>query len=84
VLDPTLLILDEPAEGIQPNIVEEIGQLIRRLCRELHLTVLLVEQKLRFVRHYADHFIILDKGRVVAGGELAQLSDELVAGHLVV
>src|SRR6185369_6505297 len=72
VLDPKLLILDEPAEGIQPNIVAEIGQLIQRLCRELHLTVLLVEQKLRFVRNYADEFIILDKGRVVAGGELPQ------------
>jgi urea transport system ATP-binding protein len=84
VLDPKLLILDEPAEGIQPNIVAEIGQLIRRLCRELNLTVLLVEQKLPFVRQYADDFIILDKGRVVASGELDQLSDALVARHLVV
>jgi len=84
VLEPKLLILDEPAEGIQPNIVAEIGQLIQRLCRELRLTVLLVEQKLRFVRQYADDFIILDKGRVVASGELPQLTDELVASHLVV
>ena len=84
VLDPKLLILDEPAEGIQPNIVAEIGQLIQRLCKELGLTVLLVEQKLPFTRKYADHFVILEKGRVVAGGELKELSDQIVARHLVV
>ncbi|MET0284193.1 MAG: urea ABC transporter ATP-binding subunit UrtE [Polyangiales bacterium] len=84
VLDPKLLILDEPAEGIQPNIVAEIGQLIQRLCKEFGLTVLLVEQKLPFVRKFADHFVILDKGRVVAGGELGALSEQLVARHLVV
>ena len=84
VLDPKLLILDEPAEGIQPNIVAEIGQLITRLCKELGMTVLLVEQKLPFVRKFADSFVILDKGRVVADGALADLSDMLVARHLVV
>lgn len=84
VLDPKLLILDEPAEGIQPNIVAEIGQLIQRLCRDFGMTVLLVEQKLPFTRKFADHFVILDKGRVVAGGTLAELSDQLIARHLVV
>ena len=84
VLDPKLLILDEPAEGIQPNIVAEIGQLIGRLCKEFRMTVLLVEQKLPFVRKYADEFVILNKGRVVAKGELDVLTDDLVASHLVV
>jgi urea transport system ATP-binding protein len=84
VLDPKLLILDEPAEGIQPNIVADIGNLIQRLCKEFGLTVLLVEQKLPFVRKFADHFVILDKGRVVAGGELPALTEQLVARHLVV
>ena len=84
VLDPKLLILDEPAEGIQPNIVAEIGALIRRLCNELEMTVLLVEQKLPFVRKFADDFVIMDKGRVVASGGLDGLTDELVARHLVV
>ncbi|HEY6879709.1 MAG TPA: urea ABC transporter ATP-binding subunit UrtE [Polyangiales bacterium] len=84
VLEPKLLILDEPAEGIQPNIVAEIGQLIQRLCKEFGITVLLVEQKLPFVRKFADHFVILDKGRVVAGGGLDGLTDQLVARHLVV
>ena len=84
VLDPKLLILDEPAEGIQPNIVAEIGHLIVRLCKELEMTVLLVEQKLPFVRKFADDFVILNKGRVVAEGGLGGLTDELVARHLVV
>ncbi|MFM2419499.1 MAG: hypothetical protein RL385_4222 [Pseudomonadota bacterium] len=84
VLEPKVLILDEPCEGIQPNIVAEIGQLIRKLCSELSLTVLLVEQKLPFVRKVADDFAILDKGRLVASGGIDSLSDELVARHLVV
>ncbi len=84
VLDPKLLVLDEPAEGIQPNIVAEIGQLITRLCKEFKMTVLLVEQKLPFVRKFGDSFVILDKGRVVASGALSDLSDTLVARHLVV
>jgi urea transport system ATP-binding protein len=84
VLEPKVLILDEPNEGIQPNIVSEIGELIGRLCKELGLTVLLVEQKLPFVRKVADDFAILDKGRLVASGALGELHEELVARHLVV
>ena len=54
VLEPKILILDEPTEGIQPNIVHEIGDIIQRLNREQKLTVLLVEQKLPFARRLAD------------------------------
>ena len=84
VLDPKLLILDEPTEGIQPNIVAEIGELIVRMCKELGMSVLLVEQKLPIVRKVAEDFAILEKGRLVAGGELSGLSPELVARYLVV
>ncbi|PSJ41195.1 urea ABC transporter ATP-binding subunit UrtE [Zobellella endophytica] len=84
VLEPELLILDEPGEGIQPNIVADIGQVIRRLMEEDGLTVLLVEQKLPFARKYADRFVILDRGREVARGEIAELSDDLVKRHLTV
>ncbi len=84
VLEPKLLILDEPTEGIQPNIVAEIGEFITRMCKELGMSVLLVEQKLPIVRKVAEDFAILDKGRVVAGGELSALTDDLVARHLVV
>ena len=84
VLDPKLLILDEPTEGIQPNIVAEIGDIIRRLNREIGLTVLLVEQKLSFARKVADRFCILDRGRSVATGEIGSLDDELVRKYLTV
>jgi len=84
VIEPRMLILDEPGEGIQPNIVTQIGEVIRRLIEEDGLTVLLVEQKLPFARKYADNFVIMDRGRRVAGGEIAELSDELIKKHLTV
>jgi len=84
VYDPRLLILDEPCEGIQPNIVQEIGDLILRLNQDTGLTVLLVEQKLPFARRVASEFRILDKGRVVAQGAIPALSDDLVRHHLTV
>ena len=84
VLEPKLLILDEPTEGIQPNIVHEIGDIILRLNKEEGLTVLLVEQKLPFARRVASEFCILDKGRKVAGGPIADLSDQFVRAHLSV
>ncbi len=84
VINPRLLILDEPTEGIQPNIVAEIGDIIRKLNREIGLTVLLVEQKLPFVRRTSDCYIIMDRGRAVAHGELDTLTDELVQEYLTV
>jgi urea transport system ATP-binding protein len=84
VLDPKLLILDEPTEGIQPNIVRDIGEVIRKLNREMGLTVLLVEQKLPFARRTADDFFIMERGRVMADGPIADLSDELVQQYLTV
>jgi urea transport system ATP-binding protein len=84
VLDPTLLILDEPTEGIQPNVVRDIGEVIRKLNRELGLTVLLVEQKLPFARRIADDFFIMEKGSVVATGPIKDLNDDLVQRYLSV
>jgi urea transport system ATP-binding protein len=82
VLKPTLLILDEPTEGIQPNIVREIGDVIQRLNKEQNLTVLLVEQKIPFARRVAERFTILDKGRAVASGAMGELSETLINQHL--
>jgi urea transport system ATP-binding protein len=84
VLEPTLLVLDEPTEGIQPSIVKEIGDVIDRLRRELGLTVLVVEQKLPFVRRVCDRFCIMDKGRVVSTGTMPELTDGLVREYLTV
>jgi urea transport system ATP-binding protein len=82
-LDPKLLILDEPTEGIQPNVVAEIGDVISRLGEE-GVTVLMVEQKLAFARRVARSFCILDRGAVVATGDIGSLSDDLVRRHLTV
>ncbi len=84
VVDPKLLILDEPTEGIQPNVVQEIGDIIRKLNREAGLTVLLVEQKLPFARKVADRFCILDRGRQVASGSMEQLDDTIIQQYLTV
>ena len=84
VLEPKLLILDEPTEGIQPNIVHEIGDIVLRLNQEHGLTVLLVEQKLPFARRVASEFCILDKGRRVAAGTIDGLTEDVVRTHLSV
>jgi len=82
--NPRVLILDEPTEGIQPNIVHEIGEIIQRLNREEKLSVLLVEQKLPFARRYAHSFAVMEKGTMVASGKMSHLSDEIVRKHLSV
>ena len=84
VLEPKLLILDEPTEGIQPNIVHDIGDIILKLNRETALTILLVEQKLPFARRVASHFHVLEKGRRMAGGPIAELTENVVHEYLSV
>ena len=83
-IEPELLILDEPTEGIQPNIVREIGDIIKKLNTELGLTVLLVEQKLPFARRVASNFCILEKGRNVAQGDIEELDEKLIDRYLKV
>ena len=78
ILEPKLLILDEPTEGIQPNIVHEIGELIIKLNEDHGITVLLVEQKLALVRRIAKQFYVLDKGRVVANGNIDELDENII------
>ncbi len=82
-LDPKLLVLDEPTEGIQPNVVHQIGDVLLKLRGE-GMTILLVEQKLKFARRVAEHFVILDRGRSVARGTMDELTEDLVARYLVV
>lgn len=84
VLDPKILLLDEPTEGIQPNIVQEIGAVLRRLNQELGLAVLLVEQKLPFARQVAEHFVIMERGAIQATGAMSTLDDTLIARYLTV
>ena len=84
VLDPKLLILDEPTEGIQPNIVREIGDVIIKLNEEHQITVLLVEQKLPFARRVGKRFIIMERGRCAATGLMDDLDEKIVSQYLTV
>ena len=83
-LNPKILILDEPTEGIQPNIVHQIGDIITYLNKEKGITILLVEQKLPFARRVAQNFCILDKGRNVAADLIENLDDKIVKEYLTV
>ena len=83
-LNPKILILDEPTEGIQPNIVHQIGDIITFLNKEKGITILLVEQKLPFARRVAQNFCILDKGRNVATDLIENLDDKIVKEFLTV
>jgi urea transport system ATP-binding protein len=81
---PRLLILDEPTEGIQPSIIEEIGETLKRLRKEGGLAILLVEQYVDFCRDVADRFYAMDRGAVTISGPVASLTDEVVRVHLQV
>ena len=84
VIEPKVLILDEPNEGIQPNIVRQIGDVITHLNHEENLTVILVEQKLGFARKVGQNFRLMEKGKVVAANKMNELSDDLIKQHLAV
>ncbi len=81
---PKLLILDEPTEGIQPNIIDQIGDAIRMLREEGEMAILLVEQYLDFCKELGDDFAILERGRVAASGPMTGLSEELIKEYLTV
>jgi len=82
--DPKVLLLDEPTEGIQPNIIDQIGETLLMLKREGKLSILLVEQYLDFCISVADTFFIMDRGAIVANGPIANLNDDMVKQHLTV
>ncbi len=82
--DPEILVLDEPTEGIQPNIISEIGRVLKYLTTEKGMTILLVEQYLDFVREYSDNYYIMNRGEIAASGDTAKLEDETISKYLSV
>ncbi|MEZ0386592.1 MAG: urea ABC transporter ATP-binding subunit UrtE [Verrucomicrobium sp.] len=82
--NPKLLILDEPTEGIQPNIIDQIGDAIKMLRAEGQMSILLVEQYLDFCKELGDVFAILERGTVAAAGEMKALSEEMIKEYLTV
>jgi len=83
-VDPKVLLLDEPTEGIQPNIVQEIGETLKMLNKELGITLLLTEQHIKVAKNLGDKFLMLDNGRVVASGPIDELNDEVIHKHLTI
>lgn len=81
---PALLLLDEPTEGIQPSIVQEIEELVLRLREQRDMAVLLVEQFVDFAVGVADAYYIMEKGAIVAHGPAAELDDDMVREYLAV
>jgi urea transport system ATP-binding protein len=84
VLNPDVLILDEPNEGIQPNIVQLIRDVLLKLNKEQGMTIILVEQKLPFARAVGEEFVLMEKGQVISSGPMTELTDELVGQYLAV
>ena len=81
---PDVLLLDEPTEGIQPNIIQEIGHILQDLVSRREVTIILVEQYLDFVRQFGHRFYVMDRGCVVAEGTTEELTPEIVRTHLTV
>jgi len=74
--EPRVLILDEPTEGIQPNIIQDIGRTLRRLVDEFGMTIVLVEQYYEFAEMLADHYVVMNRGEVIAHGPGAEMQDK--------
>jgi len=83
--NPSLILLDEPSEGIQPSIVQDIARTIVDLNRRTNVTIVFVEQNLDMIRAMAERCYVMDKGRIVATLTPADLDDrEVVRRHLAV
>lgn len=81
---PNLIILDEPTDGIQPNVVAELANILNRIRNELFVTIVIVEQNLRFAFKVADKYVIIQKGEIVSQGLTAELSDDIIRKYLSV
>ena len=84
VSHPKLLILDEPTEGIQPSIIEDIATAIQRVNRELGITVLIVEQYLDFVLEVSDSYYVMDKGSITLSGLTKEADSSLIQSKMAI
>lgn len=81
---PKIMLLDEPTEGIQPNVVAGIAETLKKIAEETGITILLVEQNLKFARRVAEDFVVMQKGTVVTRGKMAELDDGIIHQYLSV
>ncbi len=82
VLEPQVLLLDEPTEGIQPNIVADIQAALVRLNKEFGISLVLTEQHIKIAKAMSDKYVVLDTGRIVSSGASENLTQEIVDKHL--
>lgn len=82
--EPKMILLDEPTEGIQPNVVMEIADTLKKIAQETGVTIAVVEQNLKFARRLAEEFVIIQKGAVVAAGSMDELTDDIIKKYLSV
>ena len=83
-MNPKLLILDEPTEGIQPSIIKDIERAIRSLAQSGEMAILLVEQYYDFAESLADHYVVMSRGEVVKSGKGADMQGDNVKALLSV
>jgi len=84
VSEPEILLLDEPTEGIQPSIIQDIGRVIKKLKARGNVTMLIVEQYLEFVMDVADYFYVMDKGRIVLNGKIAEIDPKKIQEKIAI
>lgn len=82
--DPKYLMLDEPTEGIQPNIVEEMVHILKRVAMDMNVAIILVEQNINFAKKFADDYMIMHKGSIVDSGRMDNISDDTIKKYLAV
>lgn len=82
--DPKYLMLDEPTEGIQPNIVEEMVHILKRVAADMNVAIILVEQNINFAKKFADNYMIMHKGSIVDSGRIENISDDTIKKYLAV
>lgn len=84
VSNPKLLLLDEPTEGIQPSIIQEIAKVIKKLKNNGNITMLIVEQYLEFVLEIADYYYVMDKGCIVMEGNTNDVEPQQIQARIAI
>ena len=82
--NPKFLMLDEPTEGIQPSIIQELAGTLRRLATEQRITILLVEQYYDFAHSLADNYLVMERGEIVASGKGQDMESDGVRAMIAV
>ena len=82
--EPKMMLLDEPTEGVQPNVVMEIADTLKKIAEDTGISIVVVEQNLKFARRLARDYVIIQKGTVVAKGKMEELDQDTVKKYLSV